>query len=155
MPSVNFYLNRPFAKGTEKFERTKVLNPSETMVFIYVTYPDRKIIKVSTGEKALAKNWDFDKKCFRSTSAGSLTHNSRLAYFKSEVLQAISRATSQNLDITLPQLRKIVEDTLDGKQPKFIKRTFLEYMNEYLEEKKPLVKTKDIRQIPIVPVCDG
>jgi len=142
MPSVNFYLNRSFAKGTGKFQRTKVLNPSETMVFIYVTYPDRKIIKVSTGEKALAKNWDFDKKCFRSSSAGSLTHNSRLAYFKSEVLQAISRATSQNPDVTLPQLRKIVEDTLDGKQPKFIKRTFLEYMNEYLEEKAPLVKPR-------------
>lgn len=142
MPSVNFYLNRPFAKGTGKFQRTKVLNPSETMVFIYVTYPGRKIIKVSTGEKALARNWDFDKKCFRSSSAGSLTHNSRLAYFKSEVLQAISRATMQNPEIMLPQLRKLIEDTLDGKKPKFIKKTFLEYMDEYLAEKAPLVKTR-------------
>ena len=111
-------------------------------MFIYVTYPDRKIVKVSTGEKALAKNWDFDKKCFRSSSDGSLTHNARLAYFKSEVLQTISRATMQNPDITLPQLRKLIEDTLDGKKPKFIKRTFLEYMDEYLAEKAPLVKTR-------------
>ncbi|MEI9919078.1 MAG: hypothetical protein WDO14_09795 [Bacteroidota bacterium] len=45
MPSVDFY-EPPFAKGTGKFQRTKVLNPSETMVFIYVAYPERKIIKV-------------------------------------------------------------------------------------------------------------
>jgi integrase len=50
----------------------------------------------------------------------------------------------QNPDITLSQLKKLIEDTLDGKQPKFIKKTFMEYMDEYLEEKAPLIKYRTL-----------
>lgn len=144
MPSVNFYLNRPFAEGSGKFERTKTLNPAETMIFLYVSFPGRKIIKVSSGEKALAKDWDFKKKMFKSQATGSLIFNTKLMHFKAEVLQAITLATTQNPDITLSQLRVIIENTLDGKKPKFTKKSFLDYMDEYLEEKAPLIKYRTL-----------
>jgi integrase len=134
MPSINFYLNRPFKKGSGKKHSTKTLNPNETMIFLYVTYPGRNIIKVSTGEKILAKDWSFERKNVKSAAPGSLSMNARLSYLKSEVLQAITLATTENPELTLPRVRQIVESVLDGKKPRFDKRNFIDYLNLFIED---------------------
>ncbi|MBS1559038.1 MAG: phage integrase SAM-like domain-containing protein [Bacteroidetes bacterium] len=157
MATVNFYLDRPYRQGVNKWDIAKainskkninnLLNPRETMIRLFVTFPGRKILKYSTGEKIYATQWDFSKRAVRSAVHGSLSLNTRMSILKTAVLEAIRTAITENPDVSLAEIDKKVRHALNGKNPSFNTKTFLEYLNDYIEEKRLILKPKTITKL--------
>jgi integrase len=156
MATVNFYLDRPFQPGITKWDIAEalklkknisgLLNPRETMIRLFITFPQRKILKYSTGEKIYAVQWDFAKRSVKGNFNGALSLNARLSFLKTSVLQAVRAAITDNPSLSLAQIDKIVRDILQGETPRFDKKTFLQYLDDYIEEQKFLLKEKTIKK---------
>jgi integrase len=67
-----------------------------------------------------------------------------MSILKTAVLEAIRAAITENVDVSLAEIDKKVRQALTGKSPSFNTKTFLEYLDDYIEEKRSILKSKTI-----------
>ncbi len=147
MKSISFYLSKPFKEGVDWSDvRTlkkagksiaKILNDRSTTIILCLTFTGRKLIRVNTHEKIMPIYWSFDSKSVKPNMHGSLELNDRLQFLKAEVTRQYRKAITTNRNITLPQIKLLVESVLADTVPDFDRKPFIDCFKEFIEERKP------------------
>src|SRR5258708_22338850 len=147
MKSCSFYLATPYKDGVsheivkamrkEGKSITKLLNDQPTIIYLTLTFANRKLVRVNTHEKVKAIYWSFDTQSVRVQMHGSLILNDRLQFLRGEVMRQYRLAITANKNITLPEIKKLVEGVIANNTPDFDRKPFVECFKEFIEERKP------------------
>jgi site-specific recombinase XerD len=146
MRSISYYLSKPFKDGITKadikFQKKngkpilKPLNEKPTTIYLFLTFPGRKLIRANAMEKIKAIYWDFDTQRAKPNMHGSLELNDRLQFFKAEVTRQYREALSKNPRISLSQIKELVENVISNNVPNFNRKPLLIHLNEFIDERR-------------------
>jgi len=150
--NVNYYLDQPFNEGNSPEEKVEnklklkalkavnkaipanLYNPKETAIYIYIWIGD-KTIKIKTGQRIRAKDWDFDSQQVKKSYTGSPEFNEYLIKLRSDILTQYRLMATTNASITLDEVREAVLTIMNGKQAKDTQKEFLEAFNQFISTK--------------------
>ncbi len=114
--NFQFYLDKPFLPKVDKplVQRlvkegknvNKYLNPNDTSIYAWLSFPGGHYIKVNTSERIAARWWDFKIKKPRRVMAGSATLSDRLEDLKHQILKGYRTLISINPHPTLDEIRE-------------------------------------------------
>ncbi|MEQ8425145.1 MAG: site-specific integrase [Cyclobacteriaceae bacterium] len=146
MKSISYYLGKPFKDGVVQANVkalkkagkpiAKILNEKPTPIYLFLTFSNRKLVRVNTQEKIKPIYWNFDTQSVKPNMHGSLELNDRLQFLKAEVMRQYRKTITINRHITLPQIKLLVESIFADTVPDFDQKPFIEYFREFIEERK-------------------
>jgi integrase len=145
--TINFYLDQVYkpnvtkqdVKDTIKKGKSinKLLSTKETSIYLIVSFPGRRLVKVRVPEKIRPIDWNFESKLPKPSMHGYLELADRLSFLKAEVLRQYRSAVNQNSEVmTLEHVKELVNAVIEGKTPQYNKKSFLEVLDEFIEERK-------------------
>lgn len=149
MKSISYYLGKPYKDGVEwadvkalrKLGKAinKALNEKPTPIYLFLTFSNRKLVRVNTQEKIKAIYWNFDTQSVKPNMHGSLELNDRLQFLKAEVMRQYRKAITANRNITLPQIKILVANIISDCVPDFDRKPFVDCFKEFIAERKPQI----------------
>lgn len=145
--TINFYLDQVYKPNVTKQDvkdakkkgksTSKLLSTKETSIYLIVTFPGRRLVKVRIPEKIRPVDWNFESKLPKPTLHSYLELADRLSFIKAEVLRQYRAAVNQNFEqMTLDHVKELVNAVIEGKTPQYDKKSFLEVLDEFIEERK-------------------
>lgn len=150
MAAFAFYLDKPFKKGIDHrlVQRlvksgkgySAYLNPNDTAIYAWLTFPGKRSVKVNVAERIAARWWNFELGMPRRSMAGSATLIDRLEDLKAKILTSYRVLIAVNPNASLEELRDATKQAVKGVTPNFGRKTFLQFYDEYLLEKRTTVK---------------
>jgi len=149
MKSIRFHLAKPFKENVDwadvrELKRAgksiqKCLNEEPTIIYLTLTFPNRKIIRVNTHEKVKSIWWNFDSQTTKSQMHGALELNDRLHFLKAEVTRQYRKLITANPNVTLEDIKEMAEKVVAGSVPDFERKPMIDCLKEFIEERRPQV----------------
>jgi integrase len=147
MLSIKYYLAQPFKDGVTKEDIkalkqagkpiTKYLNDQPTPIYLFLTFPGRKLVRVNSREKVKGIYWTGDG--VKPQMWGSLELNDRLNFIKAEVVRQYRKAITNDPNINLTQVKALAESVVAGSVPDFNKKPMIDCLREFIQERESQV----------------
>jgi integrase len=149
MRSISYYLAQPFKEGVTKEDvkaqknagkpTAKLLNNKPTTIYLFLTFPGRKLVRVNTMEKIKGTWWNFDTQSAKANMYGSIELNDRLQFLKAEVTRQYRKAITDNPRVTLDEIKKLATAVVGDQTPDFTRKPLLINLNDFIEERRSLL----------------
>lgn len=149
MKSIRFHLAKPFKENihwadVRELKRAgksiqKCLSEESTIIYLTLTFPNRKVIRVNTHEKIKPVWWNFDSQSVKSQMHGSLELNDRLHFLKAEATRQYRKLITANPSVTLEDIKEMAENVVAGSVPDFERKPMIDCLKEFIEERRPHV----------------
>lgn len=133
MATTKLLLQKPYVPGPKK--DTKVLNPKETRLYLWLIVNRDNVAKIKTEHVILAKEWDFKKQQKIERLAGSPEFNKKLTDLKSDTLDAYQAILKESSDIPFSKISELLKEFGKKKEIPFINnnKDFFEVFEEFLQ----------------------
>lgn len=147
MAHAKLILQQPYQKQSEKekeAKRAKVLNPSQTRLYLYLIVDHDNVAKIKTEHFIYPKEWDLktqEKKEIKGNIAGTPEENEKIRTFNKDLrkLKDDTETEYRNLkkqypDMPFSQIAEILKKSGKEKENPFLdkKKSFFDVLDDYI-----------------------
>lgn len=148
MATVKLLLQQPYRTDLPG-AKSKVLNPHETRLYLFVIIDRDHVIKIKTEHTILPRQWDFDKQGKKEKGiAGAMEFNGSLQELRADILAKYKEVLKKYPDISFAEVSQQLKEYGKTKEIPLLdnRKNFFEVLDDFIASREGEVTPGTIKK---------